>query len=144
MKLLSLYFSLVVMIIASCTSEQEHITTDDCDNPIIISAEEYENAPQDYIHIDTAFINDDCMTITFGASGCSGQSWELKLISDGSTLESYPVQTHLRLSLENNEMCTAYYTQTISFNIKDLQVESYSEIYLNIDSYSHQGVLYRY
>lgn len=145
MKLLTLYlYCAVILSSHSCTSDNDQQSPDLCGMGVIINAEEYEQAPQGDVYIDTVIISGDCMSITFGASGCSSDTWDCKLIGDGSIMESYPIQTRLRLSLENEEMCDAFFTKTISFNIKDLQIESYSEIYLNIDSYSHQGILYEY
>lgn len=144
MKQLSFYL-LTLLLITSCQSANDNNTVqDDCDYKLIVSEEEYQNAPSDYLNIDTVVIEDNCLHITFGASGCSGDTWNLKLISDGSIMESYPIQTRLRLSLENEEMCDAFFTKTISFDIEDLRVDSYSKIYLNIDSYAHQGILYEY
>ncbi len=87
-------------------------------------------------------IEDDCLLINFGASGCDGNSWELKLIDSGAIMESYPEQRNLKFFLKNEEACLAYFTKEISFDISDLQIDS-DKIYLNILNNDSQ-LLYDY
>jgi hypothetical protein len=113
----------------------------DCDKDVLISPEEYENAPNyDFSMINMVIIG-DCLKIKFGASGCDGNSWIVKLIDSGNVAESYPSQRTLRLSLENKEICAAYIGKEISFNIKDLQIEGNDKVVLNI---SGEELIYEY
>ena len=112
-----------------------------CDQNVIISAKEYENAPNGYVFITGMRIVDGCLKIKFSASGCSGNSWIVKLIDSGTILESNPCQRKLLLSLDNKEMCDAVIDKEISFNIEELQIKGNNKVLLNI---SGTPILYEY
>ena len=112
-----------------------------CDQDIIISPDEFENAPNFYLSIIDMKIVDDCLKIKFGSSGCSGNTWVVKLIDSGIIAESIPCQRTLRLSLDNQEACAAAFTKEVSFNIKDLQIKGDNKVLLNI---SGKSILYEY
>jgi len=116
-------------------------TQSDCDQNVIISETEYQNAPSDPFSITEMTITGDCLNIKFGASGCDGNTWIVKLIDSGIVAESYPCQRTLRLSLDNKEICTAVPTKEISFNIKDLQIVGNEKVILHV---SGEEILYEY
>lgn len=113
----------------------------DCEQDVLISPDEYKNAPNDSFSMINMIIIGDCLRITFGASGCDGNSWIVKLIDSGNVAESYPIQRTLRLSLDNKEICTAYLGKEVSFNIKDLQIEGNDKVILII---SGKELIYEY
>lgn len=113
----------------------------ECGDAVIISSTEFETAPSALLHIDNLKIEGDCLTIRFSSSGCSGGTWITKLIDAGRVAESDPCQRTLRLSLENREMCEAYITKEVSFNIKKLQINGDNKVLLNI---SDKQILYEY
>ena len=88
-------------------------------------------------------INGDCLVINFSASGCDGNTWIVKLIDSEQILESNPIQRNLRISLENNEDCTAVPNKTLTFDISNLQIQDDNRIYLNITNSGDQ-ILYEY
>jgi len=112
-----------------------------CDQDVIISETEYANAPNSPFTIISMQILDNCLKIKFGASGCSGSTWVVKLIDEGTLAYTYPASRTLRLSLDNQEMCDAYFGKEISFNIEDLQVQNENRLMLNI---SGNFILYEY
>ena len=115
--------------------------TGGCDKNVIISASEYENAP-DQVSIIGMKIEGNCLKIKFGASGCDGNTWIVKLIDGGITDAAvYPKQRILKLSLENNEICDAVITKEISFNIEDLQIPGANKVLLDI---SGNQIIYEY
>ena len=101
------------------------------------------NSPSDNIEINSLDINNDCLTINYSASGCSGDTWELSLIDSETILESLPLQRRLILSLRNEEECEAFITRETSFDISGLQVEENEEVLLNIIN-AEQEFLYQY
>lgn len=104
----------------------------DCDKVVIISEDEYKNAPDSPVSINEMRIMGNCLKIKFSASGCDGNSWDVKLIDMGAVAESNPCQRTLRLSLDNKEMCEAYITKEVSFDIKDLQIIGDEKVHLNV------------
>jgi hypothetical protein len=120
----------------------------DCDQDVIISADEYENAPNDlydpindkYNIIDMEIVG-NCLKIKFWASGCDGNTWVVKLIDLGLIAESIPCQRTLRVSLDNKEACRAVIEKEISFNIEALQIQGDNRVQLNV---SGKSILYEY
>lgn len=113
----------------------------DCDQNVLISESEYQDAPNDPFSITDMKIEGDCLIVQISASGCDGNTWTVKLIDSGMIAESYPCQRTLRLSLDNKEECTAVPTKEVSFNIKDLQIIGNDKVTLHV---SGQEILYEY
>ena len=112
-----------------------------CDKNVIVSATEFENAPNDHVSIIDMKIEGNCLKIKFSASGCDGNSWIVKLVAMGNRDKLNPIQTTLRLSLDNKELCDAVITKEMSFNIEDLQIIGDNRLILNI---SGKSILYEY
>jgi len=113
----------------------------DCDQSVIISPSEFQNAPNDPFSITGMTITGDCLNIKFAASGCDGNTWIVKLIDSSSVAVSYPCQRTLRLSLDNKEACMAVIGKEISFDIKDLQIVGNNKVILHV---SGKEILYEY
>ncbi|MDR6300136.1 hypothetical protein [Mesonia maritima] len=113
-----------------------------CDFKTLVSSSQYKNAPSDQLEINSLEINDDCLKIEFRSGGCDGDTWEVKLIDSEGVLESYPPQRNLRLSLKNEELCDAYITKEVTFDISNLQVDG-DKVKLNITN-SDKDILYEY
>lgn len=129
--------------ILSCSNDDNSENSNGCDLETIVSAEEYANAPSDQLSVNSLEINGNCLKINFSASGCDGNSWEVKLIDSEQILESSPAQRILRLSLNNNEDCTAVLSKTLTFDISELQINNSNSVYLNIKN-SDDKILYEY
>ncbi|WP_053991724.1 hypothetical protein [Mangrovimonas sp. TPBH4] len=130
------------MISCDNNDDDNSATPSNCDQEAVISSEEYVSAPADPLFIHSMEIDDDCLLISFSASGCDGNTWELKLVDSGAILESNPPQRNLRLSLQNLEVCDAVISKTLSFDISELQVQG-DQVRLNIVN-SGEGILYMY
>jgi len=127
--------------ILSCSND-DNGNSNNCDFETIISAEQYKNAPSDRLNINSFEINGNCLKINFSSSGCSGDTWELKLIDSEVILKSNPPQRILRLSLKNEEDCEAYITKELTFDISNLQVDG-KKVQLNLTN-SDDNILYEY
>lgn len=132
--------SLFFLILTACNNDDDNAMS--CDQDVIISAAEFDTAPDDPLGIDTMEINGDCLKILFRASGCNGDTWVVKLIDSGDVLESSPPQRRLRLSLKNDELCEALISKEITFDIRELRVDA-DNVLLEMDDNVHQ-ILYEY
>ncbi|MBY5958532.1 hypothetical protein KUV50_10340 [Membranicola marinus] len=119
MKSIILFFLPVFLHLAGC--EKEDLTISECDQIAILSEEEFKNAPADHLTILASEIDEDCLWIKFGSSGCSGETWELKLVGSEKEYLSIPPQRDVRLSLKNEEMCEAYFVKEMTFDLKTLR-----------------------
>ena len=82
----------VVFGILACNSDDDN-TTDGCDQLTVISSKQYVSEPNHNLTINSLKINGNCLKISFGASGCSGDTWELKLIDSEEILETNVMMT---------------------------------------------------
>lgn len=131
-----------IVVILGITACHKGDDSSKCDQITIVSAEEYKNAPNDGLTINSLEINGDCLKINFSSSGCDLSNWELKLIDSEAVLETFPPQRNLRLSLKNTELCQRYITKELTFDIKKLKVEG-NQVLLNITNSNHQ-ILYKH
>ncbi len=125
----------MIVGILACSNDDGNFNG--CDDGVIISAQKFVNAPDDQLTISNLKITENCLAITFNASGCNGESWSLKLIDAAEVLESAPPQRNVRLSLKNEELCDAIITKTLSFDLTKLQLEG-NEVILRIANNSSQ------
>ncbi|MEE9439514.1 MAG: hypothetical protein V3V14_10980 [Saprospiraceae bacterium] len=81
----------------------------------------FNSSDTDQVTIQNIEIIEDCMTIEYSASGCDGESWEVKLINSDSYIYTYPPSTSLKLVLKNEEFCKAYLQkkQALTFQLKE-------------------------
>ena len=142
MKIKKLFFLFLLIGVFSCGNKDDDGNLINCDKEVVISASEYDTAPNDDVTINQLAINENCLKINFSASGCDGESWILKLIDSGGIDESLPPQRTLRLSLKDEEDCEAYITKELTFDISDLQVDG-NQVLLNITN-SNDQILYEY
>ncbi|TRX52041.1 hypothetical protein FNH22_22985 [Fulvivirga sp. M361] len=138
-----LIFSLIIVsVVAISCEEDDDINTRNCDPNVVISTKEYKEAPKDGLTISNATVEGDSLKISYSSSGCSGETWELKLIASEGILESNPPQRNVRLSLKNDELCDAVISKEISFNICQLQAGGNS-VLLNLENFDDR-ILYEY
>jgi hypothetical protein len=114
-----IYLLILVFIFVSCGKDKEKCK---CAQKVIVSETEYKNTSSDPFSIDEMKIVGDCLKIKFSASGCSGNTWKVKLIDSGYYWDTDPLERVLKLVLENTEECKALITKEVSFNIKELQL----------------------
>ena len=133
MKIISLFLLSSILLLSGCEkyNTETIVCGFECDQKVVVSETQYKNAPNDYLHIYEVEIQGDCLYIKFGSSGCSGDTWNVKLVASEMEYLSIPPQRDVRLSLENNELCEAYFTREMSFDISDLKPKE-NEIIINI------------
>lgn len=136
-------FYLVLLLICSqllSCSEDDNLSSADLE--VLIDSESYNSAVSDNYIIGSIKLDGDFLTIKFGASGCDGNSWKVKLIDSGALAKSNPPQRSLVLSLENNEICHAAITKELTFDISALRVST-NKVWLNFKNFE-KGILYEY
>ncbi len=137
-----LFLTLIGLTILNCSSDEDNENQNNCDFETVISPEQYANATSDQLAINSLVINDNCLKIVFSSSGCDGDTWVLELIDSEAILESLPPQRNLRFSFKNEELCLAYITKELTFDISNLQVDG-NQVQLNITN-ANESVLYEY
>ena len=140
MKKITILLFLILSHLGSSCDKNEFDAT--ADGKLIISNDLFNNAPNDPLIISEAKIVGDSLEIKFGASCCDGNNWEFSLIGSPEILYSEPPQRQIRLSLKNNELCTASCGKTVAFDIKPSRISG-GQIILRLEGW--QGTLsYKY
>ena len=140
MKLLTILT--IICLTFSWCDKKENIAPVCSELQVLINGEAYKTAPNDPLTINSLEINGDCLTINFSSGGCDGKSWEVALIDAGAIIKTNPPQREIRLSLKNNELCDAWITKELTYDIEPLQVSG-GKVYLNIIN-SDEQILYEY
>lgn len=138
----NLILTLIGLTILSCSKDGDNKSPVNCALETLISTEQYATAPNHQLSINSLTIDDNCLKINFSPSGCSGDTWELKLIDSEVVLKSSPPQRNLRLSVKNEELCEAYITKELTFNILNLRLDGH-KVQLNLTN-SDKNILYEY
>ncbi len=135
MKLLKRFTFLMCLplLVLNTTCDDDDMADSSCGVPVVIDNSYYEMAVSSDFELIDFNINDDCLTVDIGASGCDGETWSLVLVDSGNVAESSPEQRFLKLIFSNNETCLAVLSQTRVFNLSSLRVEGTNEILLNIE-----------
>jgi len=109
---------------------------------VLLSAKRYENAREDPLTINNLELDGNCLNINLSAGGCDGNSWRIDLIDSEQILYAIPPQRRLKLPFENDELCKAYITRNVAFDLKPLQLPG-EEVLLRIED-MEQIILYEY
>ena len=127
---------LYLAIFSSCGSSDD--PAESCGPEVVISGELFATANTELLDIINININEDCLELTMGSSGCDGERWEVNLIDAEVILESFPVQRNVIISIFNDEECDAYFMRDYFFDISDLRVEESGTVLLNISNTGEQ------
>lgn len=131
---------LLVALLTACSKRTNHAT--ECDQFVVVDLIDFQTAADDLMSVNTIELHGDCLSINFSAAGCDGESWRIRLIDAGFVLESNPPQRNLKFTLENDELCEAYITKEVSFDIRELRTTGHVVI-LNLNDSDNQ-ILYHY
>lgn len=143
---LSVFLTLIVLALSNC-SKIPSVTIDppmpaDCDNPVLVDTDLYQNAPSDEFYFQSATIDGNClkMIVRYGG-GCEAVTFQL--IDAAAIMESLPVQRNIRLSLEDEDDCEALVTRELYYDLTPLQVVGNSKIILNLLGFP-ESLTYQY
>lgn len=142
MKKIGVFF--ICLFVLGCNSNDEPTIENKCDvSSEIISSEDFSAVSTSNYVITKLEINEDCIEITFGSSGCGTELWKEHLFSIDDFYTIFPLQRDLKMELINEESCEAYFIKTVSFNLIPLQLEGQDLLSLNIYGWNEQ-VSYEY
>jgi len=139
----NIFTIVTALLVLCCDADDSTGTTADltvtpeCGSLVIVDKEQYDTS-EAHIPGEVA-IQGNCISITLGASGCDGSSWNATLIDSEAIAESSTLQRYLKVVLENNEDCTAVIQRTFEFDLQPIQLTGEQEILLNISGW--EGLL---
>ena len=135
---------IIYLFVLGCNSDDEPTIENKC-NVLSenISSQEFSTVSTSNYAITKVEINEDCIEITFGSSGCGTELWEEHLFSVDSFYTIFPLQRDLKMELINQDLCEANFIKTVSFDLIPLQLEGQDLLPLNIYGWNEQ-VIYEY
>ncbi|HQW69918.1 MAG TPA: hypothetical protein PLH25_09640 [Flavobacterium sp.] len=145
MKYFLTVLSCLFLVTISCSDDDNKKTTNsNCDKQaIVFSDDNFQDVITANYMITNVVLNGDCLSVTISSSGCSGETWDVELISSNSILESFPVQRLVKIELDNPEVCLAIVQKTVSFDLTPFQVDGQNQVILNIDGWD-EPITYQY
>ena len=146
MKKIFILNTLIGILFISCTKDDCDNSTDEtiCDSiSEIIEQENFNDVDTSTYVITQVELNEHCLSITMGASGCNPEFWGLDLYSIDAFYTIFPLQRAVKVNLRNDQLCEAYFEKLISFDLTPFQIEGQNELPLNIESWDEQ-IIYEY
>ena len=140
-----LFIFLLTILTLSCDSDDDNSNIEnDCDfTSEIISEDDFNTVNTSNYGITNVELNNDCLKIIFGSTGCGTELWVENLYSTDAFYNVFPLQRALKMELINNELCQAAFEKTVSFDLTPFQIDGQSELPLNIDGWNEQ-IIYEY
>jgi len=147
MYIMEKYFYIILLstLLLSCNSDDDNSNVENnCDFiSEIISEDDFNAIDTSNYAIADVELNNDCLKITFGSSGCGTELWEENLFSTDAFFTIFPLQRTLKMELINEELCQATFQKTVSFDLTPFQINGQNELPLNIEGWNEQ-VVYEY
>jgi hypothetical protein len=144
MKYFFTVMSVFLLLSISCSDDDKKTIDSNCDKQAqVVSDTNFQDIITANYMITNVVLNGDCLSITISSSGCSGETWDVELISSNSILESFPVQRLVKIELDNPEVCLAIVQKTVSFDLAPFQVDGQNQVILNIDGWD-ETINYQY
>lgn len=139
------YIIFLSILLMSCDSDDDNSNIENNCNIIseIISEDAFNTINTSNYTITEVELNNDCLKITYGSSGCGTELWEENLFSTDAFFNVFPLQRPLKMELINEELCQAVFQKSISFDLTPFQIDGQNELPLNIEGWSEQ-VIYEY
>jgi hypothetical protein len=142
MKAILLLFLVVIGLSCSKKNNDKPATTP-CGTAVIINTLKYSNTAINNYNISAAVIEGDCLKISFGSGGCSGNTWVMELVDADAVFDSNPPQRQIKLALTNHELCNAAFSKTVSFDISGLKVWGSNSVILKLAGFNG-SLVYHY
>lgn len=141
----TIFIILISMLVLSCNSDDDNPTIEKkCDSiSQIIQEDDFDAINTSNYIITKVELNNDCLKITFGSSGCGTELWVEKLFSTDAFYAVFPLQRALKMELINNDLCQAAFGKTVSFDLTPFQIDGQNELPLNIDGWNER-ITYKY
>ena len=146
MKKTSISFCIygLFILFLSCSESNSVSVISNCDKQSEIIDETSYNLVNTSNYVITGIVlNEDCLDVTIGSSGCDANNWTMNLFSTNNFSNTNPIQRNIKVELVNQEACAAAFQKTVSFDLTPLRVSTQTQIIFNIDGWNEQ-IVYNY
>jgi len=141
------YILVLLFICISCSSDDDNnceVIQQNCDAfAEVLPDDEFDALTTTGFGITEVSLDEDCLIVTIGDSGCNPDNWDMSLYSTNAFNTGSPTVRAVKVDLINNEACLAVFEKTMSFDLLPFQLENQNEIMLAIDGWAAQ-ISYQY
>lgn len=103
-----------------------------CGSFIIQDSLRYDTVTNSNFSLTNIDVSGNCISFDLTASGCDGDSWEVKMIDAQIIAYTNPISKDFKVEFKNSELCTAIFTKQYYFDLLSIQESTDSIIKLNI------------
>ena len=136
----------ILIILTSCSGDDDNcqIIESNCEaSSEILPNDDFDAIVTTEFGITEVTLDEDCLTVTIGDSGCNPDNWEMNLYSTDAFFTALPTVRAVKVEVINNEACLAVFEKTKSFDLIPFQIENQNEIILAIEGWAEQ-INYQY
>jgi len=110
---------------------------------VIVDPTYMHKTTDSYTLLESRIKGDNLILLVQYGGGCETHQWELK--TNGAYAKSLPPQITLNLEHNsNNDLCRALLTDTLEFNIKDIQYPGTFEVLVKLHNFEKNTITYKY
>lgn len=121
-------FILLSLLFLSCNTHSN--TNKACPNKGVLDQQRFDKITDPNHTIYSAFIENDCLTVSIQAGGCSGSTWKTSIIGSESIIKTGIPKRSIKIELKNEELCEALIIQEYSFDLSAFRVDNDKTILL--------------
>lgn len=131
---------ILTVFFANCSNDDSKPETECLE--VLVNEEQYNLAGGNY-NIQSVSIEETCLSITFSASGCSGDNWvETGVLKQLPMTDENGRNIYFAMSFVNDEECLAYITKTISFDLsQEILTSSHSTVNIHVKGYENSPIV---
>ncbi len=137
-------FALVTIGCTSNQIEELPVQQAPCGDDIIQDVALFNATSLVSVNIQQTTLSAHCFTVLYTASGCDGNSWIPRLVSDGAVdYTSTPATRKVKFVLENDELCLAVFLKEKSFDLQSMQLSGHNSVQIRLTN-NNQNFVYQY
>jgi len=139
MKPILLLLGLFLMFSCSNDDEGGQIIETNCDElAAVLPNDDFDAITNSGFGITDIVLDEDCLLVTIGDSGCNPENWDMNLYSTDAFFTGLPTVRAVKIEVVNNEACLAVFQKTRSFDLAPFQIEHQNQIILAIEGWPEQ------
>lgn len=138
-----LFTFMLLFVFQSCKEADDNPYPDSaCDQKVIVDGNLYKNSDSESFSIQSVLLEGDCLEVKIQSGGCSGETWDVKLVDSGGIAESNPPQRYVKVLLGNKELCEGLISKTVIFDLRPIRTGD-NVVLLNLENWDDQ-IRYEY
>lgn len=136
MKTSLLYSLMLLVLVSSCSEDDDASLEPVCGSFVVVDAKEYKNVSHP-LAIQSVAVEGSCLTATFSFSGCDDDI-SVKLVDESVLSKTDPPERNLKLLVSEAGDCLAAFSKTVSFDLAPALTPGRSRIRFNLEGWDQK------